>query len=280
MQVKEKIPEILSKGGFKITGFVATGDEDDEAHSLPGGKDVAQILGISWHPKSDEFSVQVKINMSKKQKGARVEEDMKVDEIPRLIEIKTMRKILLEITNSIYDVYGLIPAILIQLKVELRSRLDPVLKLGWDDSVPTNIKGRWIKLLQLLKSVEGVRFRSCIKPKDAVGKPILIVCSDGDITMCTTAHVRWEMRDGSFQCCLFAAKTRVTPLRKETTPRIEMQSCVMGARLAKTIKMYSGLVFAEVYNTGIDSMCTLQLSRMIPLLFMNTWGIDQLKSSL
>ena len=72
--------------------------------------------------------------------------------------------------------YGLIAAILIQLKIELRLLLDPQLKLGWDDAIPTEIKERWIKLLQLLKSVEGVRFRRCIKPKDAIGKPILIVC--------------------------------------------------------------------------------------------------------
>ena len=207
-RLKKKIPEIFAKAGFHAKGMVATGDDDDKARSILGGGDVPHVLGVAWYPKSDEFSVTVKINISKKHKGARAEEDLKIEEIPRLIEIKLTRKILLGITNSIYDVYGLIAAILIQLKIELRFLLDPELKLGWDDAVPKEIKERWIKLLQLLKGVEGVRFKRCIKPKDSIGKPTLIVCSDGsDDAMCATAHVRWQLNDGSFQCRLYAAKT-------------------------------------------------------------------------
>ena len=90
-----------------------------------------------------------------------------------------------------------------------------------------------------------------------MGKPTLIVCNDGsDDAMCATAHVRWEVKTGDYRCFLFAAKTRVTPLRKESIPRIEMQSCVMGSRLTKTIQTYSGLDFEETVQV-VDSMCTL-----------------------
>ena len=114
------------------------------------------------------------------------------------------------------------------------------------------------RTLQLLKGVENVRFRRCIKPSDGiVGNPILIICNDGsDEAMCATAHVRWTMSDGTYQCFLFASKTRVTPLRKETTPRIEMQSAVLGARLAKTIQTYSGLEFEDTVHV-VDSTCTM-----------------------
>ena len=102
-----------------------------------------------------------------------------------------------------------------------------------------------------------MRCNRCIKPKDAVGQPTLIVCNDGsEDAMCATAHVRWEVKTGEFCCFLFAAKTRVTPLRKESIPRIEMQSCVMGSRLTKTIQTYSGLDFQETVQV-VDSMCTL-----------------------
>ena len=45
-------------------------------------------------------------------------------------------------------------------------------------------------------------------------------------------------------------------MRKETIPRVEMQSCVMGARLTKTIKLYSKLEFKETVQV-LGSMCTL-----------------------
>ena len=257
-RLKENIPKIMEKGSFVVKGFVASGDDDEEARALLGGKEVSRELGIPWHPKSDEFSVQVKIKVSRKRRrGAHEDEELTAEEIPQLIEVILTRRILLRITNSCYDVYGLVSPITVQLKIEMRTLLKPELKLGWDDPVPADLKENWIRILQLMKSAEGVRFKRCIKPKNAVGQPTLIVCNDGsDDAMCATAHVRWKVEGGLFRCYLFAAKTRVTPLRKETTPRIEMQSCVMGSRLTKTIQTYSGLDFQESIQV-VDSMCTL-----------------------
>ena len=98
-RMKEKIPEILSKGGFRVKGFVTTGDNTKEALSLLGSGDVGRVLGVSWHPKNDEFSVEVNINISKKYKGARIGNDLKIEEIPCLIEMKLTRRILLGVTN-------------------------------------------------------------------------------------------------------------------------------------------------------------------------------------
>ena len=110
-----------------------------------------------------------------------------------------------------------------------------------------------------MKSAESVRFKRCVKPDQAIGKPILIMCNDGsDLAMCATAHLRWSMNDGTFQCILYASKTRVTPTKKETIPRIEMQSAVLNTRLAKSIQTHSGLEFEEVVHV-LDSMCTMAI---------------------
>ena len=56
--------------------------------------------------------------------------------------------------------------------------------------MPAHLKEKWIKILQLLKSAEGIRFKRCIKPSSAVGQPILIVCNDSsEDAMCATAQV-------------------------------------------------------------------------------------------
>ena len=257
VRLKENIPKIMNQGSFKVKGFVTSGDDDDEARALLGGKEVGRVLGIPWHPKADEFSVQVNIDVSERRKGSRSGSSLSADEIPQLITVPLTRRILLGITNSCYDVYGLVSPITIQLKIQLRNLLRPEHNLGWDDPIPVNLKEKWIKILELLKRAEGIRFKRSIKPKNAVGQPTLIVCSDGsEDAMCATAHVQWQVEDGSFHCALFAAKTRVTPLRKETIPRIEMQACVMGSRLSKTIQTYSELNFSEVIQV-IDSMCSL-----------------------
>ena len=126
--------------------------------------------------------------------------------------------------------------------------------------MPDTVKQTWVRILKLVKEAEKVKFSRCIKPKAPItGKPTLIVTNDGsNEAMCTTAHVRWQLTDGSFDCNLFAAKTRVAPLRKENVPRIEMQSNVMGTRLRKEIEKHSGLEFEEIIHI-LDSKCTLAI---------------------
>ena len=100
-------------------------------------------------------------------------------------------------------------------------------------------------------------FKRCIKPVNARGNPDLIVSNDGsELAMCATAHVRWECNDGSVRCYLWTAKSRVTPLRRQTVPRSEMQSAVLGARLAATVRKHSPWKFQNVYHI-VDSECTL-----------------------
>ena len=255
--LKENIPKIVSKGGFEMKGQVTNGDNSEKSLSILGTGDIGRVLGVCWDPASDELVISVKINVSPKCRGARTAEDYTYEQIPQLLEVKLTRRIILGVANSCYDVYGLVSAITIQVKIELRNLYGKEANLGWDDTLPRDVKLRWVKILQLLKSAEKIRFRRCVKPAAAVGQPILIVCNDGsEEAMCATAHIRWELQDGSYECCLYVAKTRVTPLRKETIPRIEIQSAVLATRLSKTILTHSEMEFSEVVHI-LDSMCSL-----------------------
>ena len=256
-ELKESLTEILSKTGFKIKGFISSGDQSNEVVALLGGDLEGHVLGITWNPHTDELSVSVRINLSKKNRGRRPEPDLTYEQIPRILEIKLTRRILLGVVHSCYDVFGLLVPILIQLKIELRNLFSKELNLKWDDEIPEHLKVRWMKMLQLLKSAETVKFKRCIKPEGAVGEPVLIMCNDGSKdAMCCTAHVRWKLESGGYVCVLFAAKARVTPLNRISTPRSEMDSAVMSVRLCNTLILHSGLNFSAIFYI-LDSLCTL-----------------------
>ena len=144
------------------------------------------------------------------------------------------------------------------MKIELRNLFSKELNLAWDDPLPDAIRKRWITILQIAKSVEHIRFRRCVKPDaPVVGKPTLIVCNDASTeAMCATAHIRWQLEDGSYQCFLYSSKTRVAPLQKESVPRLEMQSAVMAVRLSKSIITHTNIDFEEITHV-LDSKCTL-----------------------
>ena len=146
---------------------------------------------------------------------------------------------LLSITMTCYDVFGGLAPITIVLKINLR-RLN---NLGWDTEVSEETKQQWVKILTKLKEAEVVTFKRCVRPANSVGQPVLIISTDGsDLAMCATAHVRWECSDGTVDCRLWLARTRVAPIKKLTTPRIELQAAVMGVRLSN----YSEELYLDV----------------------------------
>ena len=82
ISLREGITEILDRGGLHVKGFVISGEASEEAISLLGSGDVSRVLGVTWNPTKDVFSITVKINISKKYIGARKEPDLTFEEIP------------------------------------------------------------------------------------------------------------------------------------------------------------------------------------------------------
>ena len=198
---KKGIVEIFSKGDFQIKGFITSYDNAPETLALLGTGEIGRILGVRWDPTKDQFAFLIKINLTKKIKGAHTEPDLAFDQIPRLIEIALTRAILLGIVNSRYDPLRLLCCILNQLKIELRNLYNADLGLDWHDPIPDHMKEKWVRLIQLLKSAESVRFPRCVRPVNAVGKPVLILFNDGsNDAMCTVAYLRWKLDNGEYEC--------------------------------------------------------------------------------
>lgn len=53
-----------------------------------------------------------------------------------------------------------------------------------------------------------------MKPSDGVGKPILVIFTDGStVAHGTCADIRWELKRGGYAIRLTAAKNRLAPNR-------------------------------------------------------------------
>ena len=255
--LKVNIKAILEKGGFHIKGFVMSGDTSEDLLSLLGTGEIGRVLGVGYDPTKDEFAVKVRINFSKKFKGARTGPDLQRDEIPAHVQEKFTRRILLAITNSIYDVYGFFVPLTIQLKIIVRETYKKELNLRWDDDIPSHLKQKAIEVLLLIKDAEQLRFPRCISRVDSVGDPTLVVFNDGSpLAMCAVAYIRWSLSSGEFTSQFVLAKARVTPLERMTIPRSEMQSGVLGVRISKSIEKSCGLKFEDVVHIS-DSECTI-----------------------
>ena len=255
--LKKNASTIMEKGGFHFKGFVMSGDTKEENIALLGTGEVGRVLGIGWNPTEDAFVVNVRINTSKKFKGARKGPDMTKEEIPSLIKEKFSRRLLLGLTNSIYDVYGFLVPITIQLKILLRETYKNDLNLRWDDDIPQELKEKAVAVLLLAKEAEKLRFERCISGEVGEGLPTLIIFNDGSkLAMCAVAFIRWRLKSGEYHSKFIAAKAKVTPLERMTIPRSEMQSALIGVRLSKVIQEACGYEYEEVVHIT-DSQCSI-----------------------
>ena len=97
--------------------------------------------------------------------------------------------------------------------------------------LPDNLTVKWIKFFTTTFQLEKLRFPRCLQPEDAVGRPWLIILSDGsDLVYGYAIYIRWRFEDGKFWCWLIMAKCRIAPLNKISTPPMELNAAVLSKR--------------------------------------------------
>ena len=91
----------------------------------------------------------------------------------------------------------------------------------------------------------------------AMGSPSLIIFSDGsDIAYGYSAYIRWQLSDGSFWCRLIMAKRRISPIRKLSTPQMELNAAVLSKRGRKVIQKELRFKFQHLFQL-VDSETVL-----------------------
>ena len=81
-----------------------------------------------------------------------------------------------------------------------------------------------------------MQFDRCLILSGANGFPTLCVfCDASDEAFGACAYVRWKLNSGVFGVQFVAGKPRVAPLKKLTTPRLELQGAVLATQLHKAI---------------------------------------------
>ncbi len=148
-----------------MKGFVTSGDTDERVLAMLGSGEVGRVLGVGWDPRKDVFTVQIRINLSKRVRGVRKEKDLTDEQIENIHTEKLTKQMCMGVTNSCYDPYGLLAAICVQPKIELRE-LYRERDRKWTDDIPRINKIVWRSILRLLKKCQGITFRRCINNPD------------------------------------------------------------------------------------------------------------------
>ena len=261
----EQINEVLSRGGFQVKGWTMSSNDSREDLSLQAAGDVeeyvSKVLGVVWSSKKDEFRFIAKVNFSPKHRKIRTGSDLSKADIPHHIPACMTKRMVLSLVNGIYDPLGLAAPFVVQAKMLLR-KLSREKVLDWDDPMPEELREEWIRFISQLFEMEEISFQRCTKPNQALGGPTLILFSDASETAIgACAYIRWQTQDGSFHSSLLVAKSRLSPAKKTTIPRLELNGALLAARLSSFIKRECDIEFNQTYFIIDSEIVRAQIQR-------------------
>lgn len=247
------IEHLISKGGFQVKGWIFSDDPmNQEKTTMPSEPNTSteKVLGIIWNPMKDYLCFEVKLDFSRKKHKLRTET---MNQLPNEIPEQLTKCIILSQVNSIYDPLGLAGPFTVRAKIMMRQRWASDVKIDWDDPIPEENRRDWRMFFKELVEMDNVRFKRCMKPRDAVGDPILIIFSDGSSqAFGACAYVRWELKSGLFENSLILSKNRLAPVKKMSIDRIELCGAIINKRLKILIQQQCRYQFHRFYHI-VDS---------------------------
>ena len=279
LEIALETENMLAKGGFAVKCWQFSGESgppvgnelfasndmvttpdgpvDTHTNMLKGSDGNLRVLGLGWDPVKDIVVFEVSLNFSKKKKGMRTDPNLQKADLPQALPLVLTRRIVLAQVMMIFDPLGFVCPYTLLGKIYLRETWSQ--KLGWDDQLPSKLRAKWIYFFCALFELEKLSLDRCLRPPNSVGRPWLIIFSDGsDLAHGFAAYIRWRLDNGDYWCRLIMAKSRIAPVNKLSTPQMEMNAAVLSKRGRKVIEKEMQFDFEKVLQI-VDSETVLSI---------------------
>ena len=220
------IQRLLNQGGFHIAKWISNSrdviksvpiearsksvmDLDLDQDNLPSDR----ALGVQWLVDSDEFGFHI-------------------DRTDKPIT----RRGILSLISSVYDPLGFLAPFTFTGKRILQDLCK--LKIDWDDPIPELESEKWNEWLQDLEKLTSFRVKRCLKPShygNLVSSELHHFADASEIGYGTVSYIRMEDESGEIHCSFLLGKSRVTPLKQVTIPRLELTAATVAVRTNRMI---------------------------------------------
>ena len=261
IELNPKLSQLLMKEGFHLTKWLcnspkvlATIPRSDRAKSV---KDldleetpIERALWVRWNLESDTFCFKVTVK-----------------------EKPHTRRGMLSIVSSVFDPFGFVSPFVLPAKVVLQDLCRR--GLGWDEVVPEESLSRWQGWLYKLPRLQEFSIHCCSKPVGFgnISSSHLHHFSDASLMgYGAVIYLSLVNQGGRIHCAFIMAKSRLTPLKYISIPRLELSAATVAVRLDKLIKKELELFVAESFF-WTDSSSVLKYSgtmiKFLPLDFLS-----------
>lgn len=229
------ICSILSSAGFNLRKWSTNSsqlldsinpeDRSNSSELIIDYSEKVKTLGLIWNTEIDCFQYSV--------------------EFPQVPDIITKRHVL-SIISKIYDPIGWISPVVIRLKIFMQKLW---LKcVSWDQDLSNELKNEWLLLQINIENIKDLQIPRWFNfnPDDRI--ELHGFADSSELAYAAAIYVRVIRKDGSVSTCLLTAKTRVSPIKQITLPRLEL--CAAQLMVKLMVKVQEALNFQNVPTFG------------------------------
>ena len=240
-----ELHSLLSKGGFRLTKWISNSrkviDSIPLSERAGSVKDllldqlpIERALGVRWDVESDTFGFKISVKDS-----------------------PATRRGILSVVSSVYDPLGFAAPFTLLAKALLQDLCRK--NLGWDDPISDEDHTRWRNWLSELPKLEDLKVNRCFKPThfgEVASSQLHHFADASQYAYGAVTYLRLTNSKGDVYCSFVIGKSRLSPLKQLTIPRLELSAAVVATRLDRMVTKEIGIpVDQSIFWT--DSTCVL-----------------------
>jgi hypothetical protein len=186
---------------------------------------IERALGIEWNVVSDSF--QFRLVLSKK---------------------PFTRRGILSTVASVYDPLGCLSPFVLLGKQILQQMCKE--NTAWDEPLSEELKPKWEQWLIELSTLVNIKIARCIKPAEfgtVIHRELHHFSDASTKGYGQCSYLRIVNEQGMTHCAFVMGKSRVTPLKVVTIPRLELTAALVSVRISQLLRYELGYESVEEY---------------------------------
>ena len=197
-----------------------------ETLSISDADGYTRTLGVNWSTGSDTFHITTSNSPP-----------------PEVIT----KRVLASDVAKVFDILGWFSPATVSMKILLQRVWE--LGIGWDDPVPDAVHGIWSKWRAELPALASKGIPRCYFPKQAkiISTQLHGFSDASEDAYAGVVFLRMVDTEGNVHISLVMSKTRVSPIKRLTIPRLELCGAEILARLLHHVREILSVPLSEVY---------------------------------
>ena len=275
------VEQMLEKSGMKYHDWVVSGIKsghvvDFEQQPIKEG---TKVFGYQYDQESDQFSLNIKINLARAVRGKKFAKGLQPGEDP-MVYLKnsefTKRKAL-GFTLSLWDLTGWVLPIQMLLRLQYRDLLEDHKGLKWDDEVPSQYQVRYASMFKRLLTFHGLRWHRAVVPTanwdEDWGCRLATFFDGSEVASVSYTYIVTLKKDGSLHSRMLWGKGK---LGCGSVPRNELGAAFLAVKMNNFLEQHLQIKIRDITYFG-DSQAVLYQIGSRSILY-DSWARARLRA--